>query len=58
MAFRPALTCYMAWLPVSAPSELTKGSVYSDCHRRVAPRRARVCSTWVEPRRRITSSAE
>ena len=26
MAFRPALTCWIAWLPVSAPSVLTDAS--------------------------------
>ncbi|CFN76710.1 Uncharacterised protein [Bordetella pertussis] len=57
MAFRPALTCCMAWLPVNAPSELTKGSLCNESHKRVAPRRASECSTATEPRRRITSSA-
>jgi hypothetical protein len=34
----------MAWLPVSAPSALTKGSVLTRFHSFSAPRRASVCS--------------
>jgi hypothetical protein len=57
MAFRPALTCCIAWLPVSAPSELTKGSVLTRFHSFSAPRLASVCSIGSEPRRRTTSVA-
>jgi hypothetical protein len=35
----------MAWLPVSAPSVLTKGSVLTRFHSFSAPRLASVCST-------------
>src|ERR1700674_3193103 len=57
MAFNPALTCWTAWLPVMAPSAGMNGSPAS-CNRfqsRSAPWRARVCSIWNEPRRRLTS---
>src|SRR5690606_17468112 len=48
----------MAWLPVSAPSALTKGSACSDFHSFSAPSRASECSTCTVPRRRTTSSAQ
>src|ERR1700754_335395 len=57
MACRPAFTCCMAWLPVSAPSAFTQGLSWIERHRRSAPRRASVYSTCTVPRRRITSSA-
>jgi hypothetical protein len=47
----------MAWLPVSAPSALTKGSVLIRFHSFSAPRLASVCSICSEPRRRTTSAA-
>src|SRR6516225_7312890 len=58
MACRPALTCCTAWLPVSAPSAATASSSASSLRRRSAPRLASVYSSWMEPRRRTTSSAE
>src|SRR3978361_677555 len=58
MAFRPALTCCIAWLPVRAPSEFTKGSVLTRFHSFSAPRLTRVWSICSEPRRRTTSAAE
>jgi hypothetical protein len=57
MALRPAFTCWTAWLPVRAPRELTKSSVWSFSHSCSAPRRARVISSCTDPRRRTTSSA-
>jgi hypothetical protein len=47
----------MAWLPVSAPSVLTNGSVFTSDHSFSAPRLANVCSIGIEPRRRMTSAA-
>src|SRR5215472_4346648 len=58
MACSPALTCWTAWLPVSAPSAATASSSASSLRRRSAPRRASVYSSRMEPRRRTTSSAE
>src|SRR5437899_2834081 len=52
MALRPARTCWMAWLPVSAPSAATNGSSCSSSHSRSAPSSANVCSTSMEPRSR------
>src|SRR6266853_1546984 len=58
MAFKPASTCCMAWLPVIAPSAFTYGSVWSMSQRRSDPRHASVCSICTVPRSRTTSLAE
>src|SRR5262249_24417346 len=50
MAFNPACTCCTAWLPVSAPSAEMYCSCRNRYHRRSAPKRASVCSTWIDPR--------
>jgi hypothetical protein len=47
----------MAWLPVSAPSVLTKGSVLIEAQSFSAPRLASVCSMCSEPRSLTTSAA-
>ena len=44
--------------PVSAPSALTKGSVWNNCQSFSAPRRASVCSTTTLPCKRSTSPNE
>src|SRR5271167_4947755 len=58
MAFRPARTCWTAWLPVSAPRAWTYGSEWSSDQRRWAPFFASVYSICTEPRRRSTSALE
>src|SRR5688572_14251533 len=58
MACSPARTCWIAWLPVSAPSACTYGWPLSRTQSRCAPRVASVCSMVTDPRRRCTSAAE
>src|SRR5690625_2566805 len=58
IALRPALTCCTAWFPVKAPKELMKSSVFNTFQSFLDPRLANVYSILMDPRRRITSSAE
>src|SRR4029077_8818885 len=58
MALSPALTCWMAWLPVRAPRAATYSSEWSRSQRRAAPRSASGYRISTEPERRTTSCAE